>query len=97
MRHAGQAAIALLEPLLVQVRTRSELLEKRPGVFYLKSRAFLHFHEDPKGLFADIKLAEDFSRFPVNTAKQRVRLLERIDRFLTKRAISGNPNGSSPR
>ena len=84
MRHAGSQAIATLEPYLIQVRRRGELRETRPGIFYLKSRAFLHFHEDPKGLFADVKLASDFSRFPVNTAKQQEKLLGRIDRFLSK-------------
>lgn len=30
------------------------LNEKSRGCFYWKSRGFLHFHEDPKGLFADL-------------------------------------------
>ena len=33
------------------------MVEKKRGVFYFKSRAFLHFHEDPKGMFADIREA----------------------------------------
>ena len=82
MKHAGAEAIGQLGPLLDELRKRELVRERRPGIFYLKSRAFLHFHEDPKGLFADVKFAADFSRFPVNTQNQRDKLLARIDRFL---------------
>lgn len=41
--------------------------EKKPGVFYWKSQAFLHFHEDPTGLFVDIRTEDDWERFPVGT------------------------------
>jgi hypothetical protein len=85
MKHAGEEAFERLAPLLAELRERSELREPRPGVFYLKSRALLHFHEDPSGLFADVKLSTDFSRHPVNTEKQRTNLLARIDRHLAKR------------
>ncbi len=85
MKHAGTEVLSQLESFLTQVRRCEGLREKRPGVFYLKSRAFLHFHEDPRGVFADIKLTNDFSRFPVNTPKQRERLLGRIDRLLSSR------------
>jgi len=51
----------------------------RPGVFYLKSRAFLHFHDDASGIFADVRLAEDFVRLPVTSISQQSDLLERID------------------
>ena len=56
MKHAGEEALATLAPLLVRVRQLEPLREMKPGIFYLKSRAFLHFHEDPKGLFADVRL-----------------------------------------
>ena len=54
MRHARDQDLDRIEDLLVQVRTLPDLVEKKRGVFYRKSRAFLHFHEDPKGMFADI-------------------------------------------
>jgi hypothetical protein len=54
MRHARDADLDRLEDLLAQVRTLPGLKEKKRGVFYRKSRGFLHFHEDPKGMFADI-------------------------------------------
>jgi len=54
VRHARDQDLDRIEDLLVQLRTLPELVEKKRGVFYRKSRAFLHFHEDPKGLFADL-------------------------------------------
>ena len=54
MRHARDADLDRLEDLLAQIRALPDLREKKRGVFYRKSRGFLHFHEDPKGMFADI-------------------------------------------
>ena len=64
MRHARDEALNSLEPVLVQLRARcAELTERSRGTFYRKSQAFLHFHEDPAGLFADVRLAPgDFTR-----------------------------------
>jgi hypothetical protein len=68
MKHAGSQALDQLEPLIERIRAIPGLKEKSRGVFYLKSRAFLHFHEDPKGLFADLRTADgkDFDRFKVD-------------------------------
>ncbi len=69
MKHAGSEALDRLEPLLARVRALPGLVEKKRGTFYRKSRAFLHFHEDPKGLFADIRPGDgaDFDRIEVTT------------------------------
>jgi len=71
MKHAGEDAIATLEPLLELIRRVPGLKEKKRGIFYHRSSAFLHFHEDPAGLFADLRTTADFDRFPVNTAAER--------------------------
>ena len=55
MRHARPEDLDRLEPLLARLRALSGLKEKSRGVFYFKSRAFLHFHADPAGLFADVR------------------------------------------
>jgi len=77
MKHATAAALDQLEPLLAQVRALGGLKERSRGTFYLKSRAFLHFHEDPKGLFADVRDAagRDFERFDVTGEEGRAALL----------------------
>ena len=54
MRHARDSDLDRVEDLLMRIRTLPGLVEKKRGVFYRKSRSFLHFHQDPKGMFADI-------------------------------------------
>jgi hypothetical protein len=54
VRHARDEDLDRIENLLVEVRALPGLKEKKRGVFYRKSRGFLHFHEDPKGMFADL-------------------------------------------
>ncbi|MFQ5698929.1 MAG: hypothetical protein ACE5IL_11675 [Myxococcota bacterium] len=83
MRHAGQGTLTRIAPLLEQLRARPALREMRPGVFHLKSRAFLHFHDDPSGVFADVRLADDFVRLRVSTRSEQADLLDRIDRCLS--------------
>ena len=80
MKHAGQAALDLLEPLLAQIRAAGRLRERSRGVFYRGSKAFLHFHEDPAGLFADIRAAdgEDFDRLRVDEPAGAAALLARL-------------------
>ena len=82
MRHARPAALDELEPLLRQVRALPGLTEKPRGVFYRKSKAFLHFHEDPAGLFADARLGDDFDRFRVQTAKEQADLVDLLSKHL---------------
>jgi len=77
MKHITPALLDTLEPLLIELRSIAGLKEKSRGVFYRKSRAFLHFHEDPKGLFADIRdtADKDFDRIDVTEAAGRVKLV----------------------
>jgi hypothetical protein len=69
VKHAGQEALDALEPLLSELRTVAGLREKSRGTFYRGSKAFLHFHEDPSGLFADVRFEADFERMNI-TARQ---------------------------
>jgi hypothetical protein len=80
MKHAGAGSLEVLSDLLQSLRTRTALVERRPGIFYLGGKAFLHFHEDPAGLFADLRLGREWHRFPVNERDQRAVLLATIDR-----------------
>jgi hypothetical protein len=84
MKHAGPQALDVLEPLLQELQQRSRLKEKSPGTFYRGSRAFLHFHEHGPEFFADLRLLDEFERFPATTAADRSALLARIDAALEK-------------
>ena len=78
MKHAGSEVLDQLEPLLAVLRGLPGLREKSRGTFFRGSRAFLHFHEDPSGFFADVRLDADFERVRVTSASERRDLLRRI-------------------
>jgi len=80
MKHATAAALDVLSDMLHEIRARHGITEKTPGIFYKKSKPFLHFHEDPAGLFADLRTGADFVRYPVNTRAEWDVLLAEIDR-----------------
>lgn len=71
MKHAGEAALASIEPLLIELRCLEGIRERKLGVFYMKSAAFIHFHEDPAGIFADLRRDREWRRLPVNTSAER--------------------------
>ena len=83
MRHAGAAALDRLDDLLQQVRRRHpQLKERKRGVFYRGGQGWLHLHEDPAGLFADLKVDGEWARFAVDTAAERKVLLQRLEKTL---------------
>jgi hypothetical protein len=79
MRHITPARLATIDPLLEQLRTFDGLVERSPGVFYRKSRAFLHFHEDGDDVYADVRLTgDDFDRRRVTTRREQQTLVSLI-------------------
>jgi hypothetical protein len=99
VRHARDEDLDRLEDLLAELRALPDLKEKKRGVFYLRSRAFLHFHEDPKGLFADIGGAAfggPFERVDVTDAGGRARLMEIARERLAGGKAEGNRAKRAP-
>ena len=83
MRHARDQDLDRLEDLLTQLRALPGLTEKKRGVFYRRSKSFLHFHEDPKGMFADLAGADGLDeRIDVTDAAGQARLLAAARRRL---------------
>ena len=79
MRHARDAALDELGDLLREVRQRYPVLrERKRCAFYKGGQGWLHFHEDPAGLFADVKMNGTFARFRVSTKAERGALLSRL-------------------
>lgn len=80
MKHATAAALDRLDALLDDLRALPGLTETSRGVFYRKGNAFLHFHEDPRGLFSDLREAggADFERFDVTAPSGRRDLLAAV-------------------
>jgi len=83
VRHATPAALDGLEPLLAELRRFPALREKKRGTFYRGSQAFLHFHEDPAGMFADVKLdGAEFTRCRVSTRGEQRALVSAVRKRL---------------
>ena len=86
MKHAGPEALDRLEPILQKIRRLEGLKEKNRGTFYRGSNAFLHFHEDPAGMFADLKLRGEFVRFRVSTNAEIATMLREARREINSPA-----------
>jgi len=64
--------------MLAALRALPVLKEKKRGTFYRGSKAFIHFHEDAAGMFADVRLTDEFERFRVTTEQEQNTCLRRI-------------------
>ncbi|MFZ0272954.1 MAG: hypothetical protein WB524_00235 [Acidobacteriaceae bacterium] len=82
MKHAGEAALGAIESILIALRRMEGIRERKLGVFYRKSSAFIHFHEDPVGIFVDLREDEAWIRLPVNTSLERRQFLRLVNQIL---------------
>jgi len=82
MKHASEAALDSIRPVLLELRQLEGVRERKPGLFYRKSSAFIHFHEDPAGIFADVSTGREWLRLPVNTASERRQLVGLVKEML---------------
>jgi hypothetical protein len=82
MRHARDEDLDQLDALLDRLRGLPGLTERSRGVFYRRSRAYLHFHQDPAGLFADVRTQDepDFTRHAVSSDDEQAAFLEIVRR-----------------
>jgi hypothetical protein len=87
MRHATPETLERIGGLLTQLRQVNGLVERTPGSFYWRSRAFLHFHEHGTDTFADVRLDPDadFARLRVTTAKEQTALVRQVRRAVGER------------
>ena len=85
MLHATEKTLAKYSAFIESIRTIDGINERRPGVFYRKSKAFLHFHEDPTGLYADLRtdVNEGFVRIRVESGAEQSAILREIVTALT--------------
>ena len=84
MKHATPASLDRLEDVLAKLRAFDTLKEKSRGVFYQRGKAALHFHEDPAGLFADLRVDGEWRRFRVDDPPGHDALLAAIDGGLAR-------------
>jgi len=55
MAHCPIEKLADIEKLLQEIRTLERIQEKSKGIFYLKSKGFLHFHLKDEQRWADVR------------------------------------------
>jgi hypothetical protein len=86
MAHADEAALARLLPLLRQLREIKGLREMKPGIFYLKGSAFIHFHDENGALVAELKKAggSGFDRYPVDAPPGQRKLVDDAKRRVAR-------------
>ncbi len=94
MKHAGPQALDELEPILSEIRKVEGLTEKKRGTFYHRGSAMLHFHEDPLGFFADLKVDGEFVRLAVNTKREEAEFLRRA-RSALRAVVSRRPKSDA--
>ena len=78
MAHADPKALEPLLPLLRQLREIKGLKEVKPGIFYCRGAAFVHFHDEQGALVADLKRASGsgFDRYPLATPQAQRKLVD---------------------
>ncbi len=77
------STIETIAPLLSALRGYEVLNEIRPMVFHLDGRNFIHFHEGPEGVFADVLLSTGRVHMPVSTESEQAELMDRIEEKLS--------------
>jgi hypothetical protein len=84
LRHARDEDLDRIEPVLIRLRALGALKERKRGCFYFKSKGFVHFHEDPKGMFADLRQIDSRNdrRIKVDTAAEQDALIEQAKKIL---------------
>lgn len=51
-----------IEPVLNEIRKWKGIKEPKPGIFYLKSQGFMHFHEKDGKIWADARDGKDWGK-----------------------------------
>ncbi len=79
MKHACKETLTEIEAILTYLRQIPKMIERTPGCFYRGSIGFAHFHEDPAGIFADVKLnGKSFARLRVSTKEEQRRFIKAV-------------------
>ncbi|MBC7474564.1 MAG: hypothetical protein H7263_09760 [Candidatus Sericytochromatia bacterium] len=78
MKHAQENILDKFVIKINKIRDLTDLKEKKKGIFYKKSSAFLHFHQDNNLLFVDLKIEKKLVRFKTEENREWALLLKQI-------------------
>lgn len=90
-----QSTLETLAPLLDVLRSYSMLEEVRPTAFYLNNKDFIHFHEGPEGVYADVLLNNGRVSMPASNPQEQTELFARIEKKLS--ALQSHSSGNHRR
>lgn len=92
MAHCPPALLDDVVDVLAEVRAWAGVVEKTPGVFYVRREPFLHFHLAADGRRrADVKARAGWLAFPLprpTSARRRQALLRELRRCYAERGAS---------
>ena len=85
MGRATKTTVESLAPLYDEVRALNidGLVVKASGAVYQRRNGILHFHEDPTGVQADVKVLGLWQRVEVNNAAGRRRVVALLRKHYT--------------
>lgn len=82
-----------IKSALEQIRKLPDLKETKPGIFYLKSQGFMHFHEKDGNIWADVRNGKDWGKLiDVPTKVTKKFLSQFVDSVTERYLISGGQN-----
>lgn len=86
MPHASAETLATLQPVIRALRDIKLLRERTPGAFYLRTMAFVHFHEGDGHVWADLKALSGtgFERYALATPAEQRRFVDEAKRRAAK-------------
>ena len=80
-----------LLPLLSFLRSYEVLEETTEHKFLLRDKDFIHFHDDPDGLWADAKLTKGRVRMSVATRAEQGELMDKLTEKLDSLSSKNKP------
>lgn len=81
MKRASLLALAAASDLMKAIRGLGAS-EVKPGVFYVRRKPLVHFHEEDGLLYADVKILTSWERFPAASRPEIEHLLRVIQEAL---------------
>jgi hypothetical protein len=86
MAHINPEKLQDLEKIFALVRTRVAVKEKKPGIFYWKSKPLLHFHEKEGRRYAHLRCGEKWVEVDVKFGagpKEKTKLWSEVQSALS--------------
>ena len=78
MAHCPPEKLQDIEDVLEKIRSLEKLKEKGVGIFYLKSKPFLHFHFKDDHRYAHVKKGSQWEEVPLNKKSDKAQFTKTV-------------------